>query len=414
MANREKRRSRVRMGGEAVRPVLLFWTPLALLGVFLCWQLLALSARLPPDLREGSNDLSIYRQAGETFLRGEIPYRDFFIEYPPGSLLAFVPPALLSTDEMGYTTLFSWEMALVLVATLVLTALTARRLRGFQAWIFPALTFSASAIMLFPVAVTRYDAVVALTLAIAAFCATLGGRYLLLAYASLGFGAAAKIVPALVTVPLALARRGAARGYVVFLGVMVLFFAPALLLGGGGLLRSFAYQADRGLQVESLAASVLIAFGRVNDFVIAHGAYEVRGRGVEPAGSLSVAVTGALLLITAFFMYREYRKGKLGPNTFPRYSAALILAFMLGSKVLSAQYVIWLLPLVPLGAGGVAGFGVSVVFLAICRLTTQVYPIHYNDLLALRFPGPDLLLARNLLLVLLWVLLLLLPEREER
>jgi Glycosyltransferase family 87 len=387
--------------------------PLALLGAFLSWRLLALSAGLPPDLREGSNDLSIYRQAGEALLRGEIPYRDFFIEYPPGSLLVFAAPALFSTDELGYITLFSSEMALALAATLVLTALAARRLRGFWAWVVPALTFSAAAIMLYPVAATRYDAVVALTLALATFCATLGGRYLALAYASLGLGAATKIVPALATVPLALARRGAARGYAIFFGVLAVFFAPALLLGGGGFLQSLAYHANRGLQVESLTASVLMKLGWVNEVAFAYGAFEVRGRGVEFAGSLSLPITGALLLVTVIFMYREYRSGRSGLGNFPRYTAALILAFMLGSKVLSPQYVIWLLPLVPLGAGGgVAQIGVSVAFLAVCWTTTQIYPVHYDDLLDGRFPGPDLLLARNLLLVVLWSLLLLLPEKD--
>ena len=377
------------------------------------WRLLALSAGLPPDLREGSNDLSIYRQAGEALLRGEIPYRDFFIEYPPGSLLVFAAPALFSTDELGYITLFSSEMALALAATLVLTALAARRLRGFWAWVVPALTFSAAAIMLYPVAATRYDAVVALTLALATFCATLGGRYLALAYASLGLGAATKLVPALATVPLALARRGAARGYAIFFGVLAVFFAPALLLGGGGFLQNLAYHANRGLQVESLTASVLMKLGWVNEVAFTYGAFEVRGRGVEFARSLSLPITGALLLITAFFMYREYRSGRSGLGNFPRYTAALILAFMLGSKVLSPQYVIWLLPLVPLGAGGgVAQIGVSVAFLAVCWTTTQVYPVHYDDLLDGRFPGPDLLLARNLLLVVLWSLLLLLPEKD--
>jgi hypothetical protein len=85
---------------------------------------------------------------------------------------------------------------------------------------------------------------------------------------------------------------------------------------------------------------------------------------------------------------------------------------MLGSKVLSPQYAIWLLPLVPLGAGGIAGIVVSAVFLAVCWTTTQVYPIHYADLLDVRFPGPDLLIGRNLLLVVLWSLLLLLPEKD--
>ena len=378
----------------------------------MCWRLLALSAGLPPDLREVSNDLSIYRQAGEAVLRGEIPYRDFFIEYPPGSLPLFVPPALLSDDALGYATLFSWEMALVLVATLVLMALTARKLPDSRAWPVPAITFTAAAIMLYPVATTRYDAVVALTLAIAAFCTALGGRYSSLAYASLGIGAAAKIVPVLATVPLALARRRAARGYAIFFGVLALFFVSALLFGGAGFLQSLAYHADRGLQVESLAASILMILGRVNEVVFAYGAFEVRGRGVEFAGSLSLPLMGASLLGTALFMFREYRSGRFGPRAFPRYSAALILAFMLGSKVLSPQYVIWLLPLVPLGAGGVAGILVSVVFLAVCWTTSQVYPLHYDDLLNGRAPGPELLFARNLLLVVLWSLLLLLPQKD--
>src|SRR5215211_6280188 len=102
-----------------------FWLPLALLGTFLYWQLIAQFAELPPRLKQGSNDLSIYHHAGEALLRGEIPYRDFFIEYPPGSLLCFLPPALLSSDKVAYTGLFASEMALAAVAALVLTALSA-------------------------------------------------------------------------------------------------------------------------------------------------------------------------------------------------------------------------------------------------------------------------------------------------
>lgn len=378
------------------------------------WGLLALFAGLPPDLREGSNDLEIYRETGEALLRGEVPYRDFFLEYPPGSLPAFVPPALLSEDRADYISLFASEMALALVAALVLTALTARRLRGEPAWPVPALSFAASALLLYPVAVSRYDAVVALTLAVAALCATLGGRYLLLAYASLGFGAAAKLVPALATVPLALLRRGATRGYAVFFGVLALFFVPALLFGSGRFLESFAYHADRGLQVESLAASVLLVLGSVSGVVFEYGAFKVRGAGADLAASLSLPITGTLLLVTAFAMYRGHRAGRLSGGAFPRYAAALILAFMLGSKVLSPQYVIWLLPLVPLSFGGLAGACVSAVFVAVCWATTEVFPTHYADLLNSRYPGPELLFGRNLLLVLLWALLLFVPARVPK
>lgn len=369
---------------------------------------------MPPDLREGSNDLEIYRRAGEALLHGQVPYRDFFLEYPPGSLPAFVPPALLSTGKADYITLFSSEMALILVATLVLTALAARRMGGRYAWILASATLAAGAIMLYPVAVTRYDAVVALSLAVATLCASASGRYLTLAYASLGLGAAAKLVPALATLPLAVFRRGAARGYAAFLGVLALFFVPAVLLGGGNFTGSFAYHADRGLQIESLAASALATLGRVDSVVFEYGAFEARGRGVGLASSLSLPVTGILILVTVFFMYRVYRQEPVEPRAFTRYAAALILAFMLGSKVLSPQYVIWLLPLVPLSAGGLSGLVLSAVFLAACYLTTQVFPIHYGDLLNLRSPGPQLLLARNLLLVLLWGLLLFLPGDVRR
>jgi hypothetical protein len=386
--------------------ILVFWAPVALLGAFLYWRLLALSAGLPPDLREGSNDLEIYRRVGEAVLRGEVPYRDYFLEYPPGSLPAFVLPALLSSGKAGYISAFSSEMALVLVATLALTALAARRIWG--AWITPAATLAAGAILLYPVAVTRYDAVVALSLAGAAFCATLDRRYLVLAYASLGLGAAAKLAPALATLPLSAFQRGAARGYAIFFAVLAIFFAPALLLGGG-FAGSFAYHADRGLQAESLTASVLMQLGQVSGVLFEYGAFEAQGRGVELASELSLPVTGVLLLATAFFMYRAHRRGTAGQRAFPRYAAALILAFMLGSKVLSPQYVVWLLPLLPLSAGGALGLVLSALFLATCYLTTQVFPVHYDDLLNLRFPGPHLLLARNLLLVLLWGLLLFLP-----
>lgn len=371
-------------------------------------------AGLPPDLSEGSNDLRIYRDTGEALLRGEVPYRDFFIEYPPGSIPAFAPPALFSDSAGGYIALFAHEMALVLVASLVLVALTARRIFvGSHDWIVPSLTFAVCAAMLYPVAVTRYDAVVALTLAVASFCVASGGRWgFVLAYASLGFGAAAKLVPALAALPLALAgRRAAGAGFAVFFGVLALFFAPALWLGGERFVESFAYHADRGLQVESLGSSVLMNLGFVEEVGFAFGAFEARGRGVEIVSALSLPLTGVLLALTAAMMFSEHRAGRPLPERFPRYAAALILAFMLGSKVLSPQYMIWLLPLVPLGATGLAGVGVSLLFVAVCWTTSQIFPIHYGALLNLDSPGPQLLLARNLLLVVLWAAMLFLPSR---
>ena len=144
----------------------------------------------------------------------------------------------------------------------------------------------------------------------------------------------------------------------------------------------------------------MIRLGLVNDVELGWGSRQARGLGAELAASLSLPITGVLLLITAFVMYCAHRLGKLGAEQYSRYAAALILAFMLGSKVLSPQYLIWLLPLVPLSFGGRAGVGVSAVFLAAFWTTRQELVQSY-DLVALRSPAPELLFTRNLLLVLL-------------
>jgi hypothetical protein len=387
---------------------------------------------LPPRLAEASKDIAIYRRAGEAILAGEVPYRDFFIEYPPGSLPAFVPPALFSGSREAYASLFASEMALVLVAALVLTAYAARSLG--RPWLLPAGVFTAAALFLYPVAVTRYDAVVALTIAATVALSSspafgrrgaAGAATFIAAWASLAFGVTAKFVPALATLPLALLGsqdggrtfgrvvRSAAWGFAVFFGVVAAFFLPAFLLAGGGFARSLAYHTDRGLQLESLGASVLMKLGYLEEVVLEYGAWDVLGQGVAFLSSASLLVTAVLLIVTGAVAYHEYREGRFGPEQFPRFAAAFVLAFLLGSKVLSPQYVIWLLPLVPLSAGGVWGLGVSAVFLGVCWMTTQIFPYHYLEVVQGRSPGIDILLGRNLLLLVLWGLMLSLPSESE-
>ncbi len=368
---------------------------------------------LGANLRENSNDLAIYRETGEAVLAGQLPYRDFFIEYPPGAIPAFVPPALLTDGRFEYINYFAHEMAIILCASLVLVALTARRLFGASAWLLPSVAFAAAAALLYPVALSRYDSLVTLSLAAAAFCAALGGRWVYVAYASLGLGAAAKLVPALAALPLAAARGKTVSGFALAGGVGVLFFAPALYFGGSRFIESFAYHAERGLQLESTWASTLIHLGMVEDVSVGFGAYEVEGAGVDLISSLSLPATAILLLFTSFVMYREHRLGGLQAESFPRHAAAFVLAFMIGSKVLSPQYMLWLLPLLPL-VGGKIGKGVSGLLVASCLLTTLLYPIYYPTLLALGSPGEELLAARNLLLVAMFALLLATPVRKTK
>lgn len=402
---------------SALSGSVVFWTVLCLLGVVFFALLMLRFFSLPTSIAAGSNDVELYREAGEALLAGALPYRDFFIEYPPASLLAFVMPALLSGSAGGFAAAFAAEMSLFLVASLALVALAARAFgRGPLA---PALVFAVAALLLYPVATVRYDPLATLTLAAAAWSAAASRP--LVGHAALGIGAAAKLVPVLAAPVLAatvwsdeeaslrsLARR-AAPGVAVFCGVLGLFFGAALLVGGSGFLQSFAYHSNRGLQLESVWTSALMALGWVQDISFEFGAFDVSGRGARLASSLSLPVTLILLGITALVMYREHRAGRLTRAEFPRFAAAFVLAFMVASKVLSPQYMLWLLPLLPLATVGASGAGVAAIFLVACWTTTQIYPTHYGQLMDLESGAVALLMIRNLLLILLWALMLALP-----
>jgi len=365
-------------------------------------------------------DVLLYREVANAIIAGGVPYRDFFLEYPPASLLAFIPPAFFTTTLQAYATFFASEMALVLVGTLVLTTYAARTLLGWW-WPLSGAVFTAATLLIpYDLLLSRYDAVVALTLGVTM---ALTSRWALTAaWASLGFGTAFKLVPVLATPPLALLSgyrrgtralgdvvRGIVQGFAVFVCVVAVFFMPALLLGGEGYIKSFAYHADRGLQIESLASSILMELGWLEYGEGTYGSYNVQGHYVEFLASMSLPITGALLMITADVMYREHRAGRFETAQFPRFAAAFVVAFLLGSKVLSPQYIIWLLPLVPLTATGVWGIGLSGVFLMICYMTRLVRD--YREVwIGFMSPGTEVLLGRNLLLVLLWVLLLCIPS----
>jgi hypothetical protein len=91
-------------------------------------------------------------------------------------------------------------------------------------------------------------------------------------------------------------------------------------------------------------------------------------------------------------------------------SAASVAAFVAFGKVLSPQFLIWLLPLVPAVAGA-SGLAASAVLLASLVTTQLWFPFRYWDVVALE-PVGWLVLVRDLLLVALYVILLIALSRR--
>ena len=111
-----------------------------------------------------------------------------------------------------------------------------------------------------------------------------------------------------------------------------------------GLWDSLSGQASRPLQIESLGASLFTTFGHPS-VISSHGSQNVAGHG-------AVAAVFALLQIAALVaLWIAFARGPATGDRLLRYSAAAVCAFIAFGKVLSPQYLLWLIPLVPLVRG---------------------------------------------------------------
>ena len=98
-------------------------------------------------------------------------------------------------------------------------------------------------------------------------------------------------------------------------------------------------------------------------------------------------------------LWVAFARGPADRERLVRYAAACVCAFIAFGKVLSPQFLIWLIPLVPLVRGR-RGAIASAVLLAALLLTQLYFPYRYWDLVNDFAPLPSwLLLARDLTLV---------------
>ncbi|HEX9417101.1 MAG TPA: glycosyltransferase 87 family protein [Gaiellaceae bacterium] len=331
--------------------------------------------------RHPVEDTPVYQRYGEEMVRGDVPYRDFKLEYPPAALPAFVIPAVGSPSQDTYESRFEWLMLLCGAAMIALMAAALSSLGAGSPRLAAALGFAGLApIALGPVILTRFDLWPA-ALTVGALAALLSGR-LRLGSGVLGLGFAAKLYPILL-LPLALAfvwrRRGRREALVcagAFAAVGVVCFLPFAAIAPGGLWHSVFEQGSRPLQLESLGSALLIAahhvFGLGITMSSSHGSQNL-------GGSLpnAVAAIQALLQAAAVIaIWVWFARGEPGRERLVRASAMAVVAFIALGKVLSPQFLIWLIPLVPLvrGRRGLAASGL----LALAFVLTQSwFPYRY-------------------------------------
>ncbi|HEX9374031.1 MAG TPA: glycosyltransferase 87 family protein [Roseiflexaceae bacterium] len=376
-------------------------------------------ATLPLVYQRHTMDMGLYYEYSLRLMQGQMPYRDFAMEYPPLALLPFTLPRLAALgralDFSGYVRLFLLQNAIysTLVALTIVQILREWRpapLAG-PALALYALLVAVSA----PLLPWRYDLFPALLTALALLC-LLRGRP---AWAGfwLGCGVAAKLYP-IVLLPIFGAyylagrdRRALARlalGGAIALAITLLPFA---LADPRDLTSFLRYHELRGLQIESLPAGAIVlahVFGRgAAQLHFSHGALNL----VSPLASAALkwlplaflAVFGVVSAAgLARFRQERAARGAIAHESLAVYMVAALLAFIATNKVFSPQYLIWLLPFAPLLRRRHAG-----AILAIFAITIVLFPFDYDALLAMHLAPVLLLNLRNLLVaaLLIWLLI---------
>jgi hypothetical protein len=208
-------------------------------------------------------------------------------------------------------------------------------------------------------------------------------------------------------------RRRALVGLGVFAAVVVVCYLPFVVLSPGGVWHSISVQTSRPLQLESLGSSLLLAahqvFGLSLTMESSHGSQNLSGTAADVLAGLQTTAQLAVLVA----IWSGFASGEPTRRRLVRASAAAVCGFVALGKVLSPQFLIWLVPLVPLvrGRRGVA----AGALLAVALVLTQLwFPYRYWRL-ALDFDATTswLVLARDLVLVALLATLAW-PERGGR
>ena len=380
------------------RPLLLL-APAAALGIV--WVVALFHG---PTADVHITDVNVYRGYADALSAGHAPYSGFAFEYPPLALVPMWLGGLASTaDTYGaYDVAFAIVTFVAAIAVMLLTASLARERAATAAWIVALSPLLTGAVMR-----AHFD-LVPVALVLAALFALTRDRPTA-AFALLGVGAMTKLFPALL-VPIAAAwliasgrGRDVVRGIIAFAAVVAAISLPFL---GSGYVDAYRYQLDRPVQIESTPASVLFALGGsdVTGGPTVPDAYKSNGLVGGSADAVQtlfeVVLVGVLALVVLLV-----RRAPPTEDSLRLGALAALLAFAVLGKVLSPQFLIWL---VPFGAlAWTHGERTAALLLGAAVLLTQLeFPARYMQLVDQRTSVILLVAVRNATLLAALVLTL--------
>ncbi|GLZ09939.1 membrane protein [Actinomadura sp. NBRC 104425] len=338
-------------------------------------------------LRSTISDVVLYHEWGPALAEGRFPGDDARWQYPPLAVLPLLLPRVLG-GQYGIT-----FMLCALAADLAILCLLRSKDRapaGAWCWI-------TGIFLLGPICLFRFDLFVTIPVVAALLWP---GRHRLFGVL-MAVGALMKAWP--VALAFALRRDRTAVRVAVACAATGALVAGAVTIAGDGVWSFLRAQRDRGAEIEAVAATpinVARLFGWTGEVRYQYGSWELVGPGVGAAVAASLVITVVgLVLLAVPVLRRDPREWT--PAAGADAVLAGVLVLVVGGRVLSPQYLIWVLGVAAacLATAGSRQRLPAAMVLAAAALTHLGYPILWRLLNEGRFLPNAVLTLRNALLV---------------
>jgi uncharacterized membrane protein len=360
------------------------------------------------------NDIATDYEYSSYIVHGFLPYRDFLVEYPPLALIFMTIPRLFSQNILVYIWAYAVEILIFDILGLLIISRLAKNLR-LSLWKTLSL-YTLSLLAIGPIIATRFDLIPGI-LALLAVYTFMKGRYKT-AWGLLAVGIMTKLFPIIIA-PFFIIyqlrnrqKRQLKEGVLCVLVTCLVVILPGLILSPSGLWETFEYHAQRGLQIESIYASILELLNALNvihlRFIFNFGSYNINSPIGDIFSNLSFFIM-LLCLIATYIGYfiltvkkPEFEESSLSNTCDTKilagYTTIAIIVFTLTNKVFSPEYIIWIYPFIALITGNRRTLS-CLLFILIGLMTFFIYPIYYTGILLGDVLVCGILLLRNLSLL---------------
>lgn len=297
-----------------------------------------------------------YRNAGDV-LSGLMPYSEMAFEYPPLSLFFMLIPRILSWNiDSFYYCCAIQTYCFITIGTYVLLRIADD---------FVGCRWQTHLILILFIlfggyfVIARNDVYPAVFVIIA-FWMYLRNRHVL-AFVIMAIAAMIKMYPAIFLIPMVIPFiiKGDWKKAVIcmFSAVIVCLIVelPFLITDPSTAFAYLTYHSDRGIQVESVAGSFFMLYNILipGDLtvVFGYGSDNLSGVGPDALAPYMNSILAVVLLFFIIIMAVRIRRFVLFEKSGPYIvliSMTMLMLFITFSKVYSAQYIIWIMLLLPL------------------------------------------------------------------